>query len=268
MSAVVYYFSGTGNNLATAKELCLHIEGMEIRPVTQLFHHKVIPVQFDLVGFILPAYYGHIPPLAADCIAGLQFSSHQRVFSIIACAGLRGHATEDIRELISTSKKEVQYEFMLVYPDNSILLHGPYALWQQQLLISLAKKRIKKIAQKLKNVNDSRRLKRSLLYSKKREASFQQSISEFSRRGLAFTVGDNCIHCGSCVAVCPVGNVRMQENIVIFGPDCQQCMACIQWCPEKAIDYMGLAKERERYHHVNISLSEMIRYKVYGEIKK
>lgn len=71
MPSVAYYFSGTGNNLATAKELSTYIPDMEIRPITQLLHDKIIPEQFDLVGFILPAYYGHIPPLAADCLSGL-----------------------------------------------------------------------------------------------------------------------------------------------------------------------------------------------------
>lgn len=260
MPSVTYYFSGTGNNLATAKELSTYILDMEIRPITQLLHDKIIPEQFDLVGFILPAYYGHIPPLAADCLSGVQFSKHQRVFSIIACAGMRGYSIEDIRKLLSASGKAVQYEFMLVYPDNGILVHGPYAPWQQKLLLSFTKSRIKKIASQLKKPDGSKVLKKSLLYSQKIETSFQQSISEFSSRGLAFIVSEDCIHCGSCVKVCPAGNVRMQNNTVTFGPNCQQCMACIQWCPAKAIDYKGLAKERQRYRHPDITIGEMIEY--------
>jgi len=35
-------------------------------------------------------------------------------------------------------------------------------------------------------------------------------------------------------------------------------MACIQWCPNQAIDHKDIAKGRTRYHHPNISVESMI----------
>lgn len=44
---------------------------------------------------------------------------------------------------------------------------------------------------------------------------------------------------------------------VEFGNDCSQCMGCIQWCPNNAIDYQGKAINRKKYHHLNIKKYEM-----------
>jgi len=86
MSKVIYYFSGTGNNIAVAKGLCENIPDMEMRPITELIEDKVINEKYDLVGFTVPSYFSHIPPIVTDCIKKLQFTEKQKVFSIIGCA--------------------------------------------------------------------------------------------------------------------------------------------------------------------------------------
>lgn len=67
-----------------------------------------------------------------------------------------------------------------------------------------------------------------------------------------------CIGCGTCEKVCPAKNIHMAEKKPTFGEGCQQCMACIQWCPKQAIDYKHQVKDRKHYHHPKISLKDMI----------
>ena len=47
-----------------------------------------------------------------------------------------------------------------------------------------------------------------------------------------------CINCGLCVRICPVGNIRMGEDIH-FGDHCQYCMRCFTYCPTDAISVNG-----------------------------
>ena len=35
-----------------------------------------------------------------------------------------------------------------------------------------------------------------------------------------------------------------------FGDNCQQCMACVQWCPQKAIDRNGISEKRKHHHNL------------------
>jgi ferredoxin len=69
---------------------------------------------------------------------------------------------------------------------------------------------------------------------------------------------DACVHCGKCEQVCPVGNIKITEGKVTFGDNCQQCMACIQWCPQRAIAHPNVPADRKRYHCPDFTIEDMI----------
>ena len=52
-----------------------------------------------------------------------------------------------------------------------------------------------------------------------------------------FTVTDACIDCGICTYVCPRGNYELTSRGVKMSGDCEFCFACIQNCPQKAIQF-------------------------------
>ncbi len=54
-----------------------------------------------------------------------------------------------------------------------------------------------------------------------------------------FCISDNCIGCGVCESVCQFSNIKIQNNKPAFLHYCQRCMACIQYCPQKAIGLKG-----------------------------
>lgn len=70
---------------------------------------------------------------------------------------------------------------------------------------------------------------------------------------------DACIYCGKCVQVCPVGNIKIEGGKVTFGENFQKCMACIQWCPQRAITHPNVPVDRKRYHHPVFSIDDMIK---------
>lgn len=96
-------------------------------------------------------------------------------------------------------------------------------------------------------------------YKEKEEPRLQAAIAEYKEIGRQFEVSNDCLGCGSCVKVCPVGNIQMANGKPAFGGNCQQCMGCIQWCPKRAIDYQHTAGERKRYHHSKVTIGEMMK---------
>ena len=51
-----------------------------------------------------------------------------------------------------------------------------------------------------------------------------------------FNVSDACTHCGICQKVCPVNNIEYgHDKKPYFKHHCEQCLACIQHCPARAI---------------------------------
>jgi len=57
--------------------------------------------------------------------------------------------------------------------------------------------------------------------------------------GAIYHVPDRCIHCASCVAACPFGNMRWDERIS-SPTKCDLCggdPACVRFCPTGAIRF-------------------------------
>uniref|UniRef100_UPI0035227C72 EFR1 family ferrodoxin n=1 Tax=Blautia faecicola TaxID=2509240 RepID=UPI0035227C72 len=49
-----------------------------------------------------------------------------------------------------------------------------------------------------------------------------------------FKVTKACNGCGICAAVCPMGNIRIQDKKAVHGHACAACYACLHWCPKHA----------------------------------
>jgi ferredoxin len=48
-----------------------------------------------------------------------------------------------------------------------------------------------------------------------------------------------CIGCGKCVSLCPMGNLRLSGQKAGPGGKCTMCYRCISNCPQKAITLLG-----------------------------
>ncbi len=80
-----------------------------------------------------------------------------------------------------------------------------------------------------------------------------------------FYTTDACTRCGACEKICHAGNIHMTEHGVEWGHDCQQCMGCIMWCPQKAIWHPNVPKKRRRYHHPDVTLKDMMQLEEKGK---
>lgn len=53
---------------------------------------------------------------------------------------------------------------------------------------------------------------------------------------MAYTIGDQCISCGSCAGTCPTGAIAEGDGkFVIDEATCVECGACAGNCPVGAI---------------------------------
>jgi MinD superfamily P-loop ATPase len=68
----------------------------------------------------------------------------------------------------------------------------------------------------------------------------------------------NCDACGVCEKICPIGNITMNVRMPEWNHHCEQCFACLHWCPQEAIQYGKRTSGRTHYHHPDIRMPEMI----------
>ena len=59
-----------------------------------------------------------------------------------------------------------------------------------------------------------------------------------------------------CEKVCPIDNIKVDKKPV-FKRNCQQCLACINHCPQNAIRLKS-EKSKARFINKNITLREII----------
>ena len=52
---------------------------------------------------------------------------------------------------------------------------------------------------------------------------------------MAYVIGEDCVACGTCMAVCPTGAIS-EGDIYVIDPDtCISCGTCAESCPNEAI---------------------------------
>ena len=253
----IFYFSGTGNNLYVAKKLGELLNTNDIYPFRLLEEGQICLEEYQKIIFCVPAYYSHIPSYVREVLKKVHLKPEQKIYDIVVCGGNRGRSVEDLRECVSVAGGSVTGEYMLMLPGNYILAYGALPGWVIAVENSVATQKIKRIARAITQGSGERIKKEGIFYKKSQEEQNQKVIADFQKIGAAYTVADSCIGCGNCAKVCSVLNITMVNGKPEFGKNCEQCMACIQWCPKRAIDYEMKASKRKRYHHPEITLTEM-----------
>lgn len=52
---------------------------------------------------------------------------------------------------------------------------------------------------------------------------------------MAYKINEECISCGSCVAICPVSAISEVSSLYTISKECIECGACVAVCPVGAI---------------------------------
>lgn len=52
-------------------------------------------------------------------------------------------------------------------------------------------------------------------------------------------ISTECIGCGLCEKLCPMGNLHVKNGKAVAGNRCTMCYRCISSCPKKAITLLG-----------------------------
>jgi ferredoxin len=73
-----------------------------------------------------------------------------------------------------------------------------------------------------------------------------------------FWVNEKCNGCAVCERICPVRNIAMRDGKPAWQHHCEQCMACLQWCPREAIESGRLTPGRKRYRHPDIRPADLM----------
>lgn len=257
MKTTIYYFSGTGNSLAIARDLKKNIIDSKLAHIAKIWKDDNIIPDSERVGFIFPLYYWGMPKIIEEFIQKIDLSNAKYIFCIANSGGKSSPdcIPDKLKNILKKKNKNLNAYFRIVMPSNYIKEYDldPVELYQKK--IETSKSQIILIS-KLINSNKNKINKGSIPFLAKIVNNiWQKHVLKSDKK---FYADNNCISCGTCQKICPVNNIVLTNNKPVWNHNCQECMACIHFCPEKAIQFGEKTICRGRYHHPEITIDDLI----------
>lgn len=264
---IIFYFTGTGNSLYIARQLAG--ENAELLSIPQMVKRGKYEFEADEIGIVYPIY-GHMPPyMVRQFIQKAKLKAGYK-FAILTYGARKCDAVEIWDRISRKAGNAFDYISTIIMVDNWL----PNFDMNEQLKID---KYIPENLQKITADINSRQHWHEPVTEEERQQhqGFMQRSGLDSEVGFLmksekfFTVADACIDCGICTYVCPRGNYELTSRGVKTSGDCEFCFACIQNCPQKAIQFIkqedgsfpdGTEKNpNARYRNEHISLVDLKR---------
>jgi ferredoxin len=257
MKTTIFFYTGTGNSLWTAKKLSGTLENTELIPIT-LAGKSLIRCDSENIGLIFPVHIWGIPFRVVDFLNRLEMDSAKYYFAVAVNAGQVAATLIQFKMLLQKKNINLSAGFSISLPSNYIPWGGAIGQEQQQKKFNDALDKISRIAVSIRAKEEKAPEKGPLWQNVFFSAFYRLSFPNVPKMDKSFLVDEKCTSCGICEKICPAQNILTINGKPKWQHHCEQCLACIQWCPEEAIQYGRSTTNRKRYHHPDIKLSDML----------
>jgi ferredoxin len=254
MENIVCYFSGTGNSLRVARTIAGELENGEILSMTRPLD---LTKKYDSIGFVYPTYFWGLPKKVIEFIETINLNPHREAYyyAIATYGGSAGNALYQLYKLLLN-----RHGIGLNYGKKLRMFSNYVILYDMSEKIDPITRRSN---EKLVPIIDSIKMRKNNRVSKATELfrfindGFIKKVADMDRD---FSVNSDCTGCGICKAVCPALNIEMADNKPQYKHHCEQCVACIQYCPRRAINYKNATQGRGRYTNPEIDYKTLSAY--------
>lgn len=255
---VVYFFSGTGNSLKVALTIqkalgdCAVVSmgmpcGMPIE--TTGGEAPRVPDGVKSIGFVFPCYFGSVPSRVLEFIAQLGFPRQQSayVYAVVTYGAVLGNTLGHLGKALKQRDVTLDYTAHLKAFANYVAMYD-----MSDKVAEMTAQTKADLQPIVADILGQRRTatKRISALGEVYGLVVSKDVHKMDRH---FVVRASCDGCGICERVCPVHNIRLEANKPRWLGHCEQCMACVQWCPRRAIDYGEKTRRRGRYTNPEIT---------------
>lgn len=261
MKTIIYYFTGTGNSLAAAKKIAASLGETELVPIASLADTPapITPVA-DRVGIVCPVYDFGVPVMVAGFAGRLDLSQAKYAFAVVTMGGLGVSALRQLDGILRKRGRGLDAAFAVRMPGNFPPLSRPPEGRKRDEILTAGDMRLGEIADAIgRGCTVSPGF--GLLSGLMKILTYGLFAKSVHSSGERFSVSDACTGCGTCIAVCPAGNIDMIDGRPVWGGRCEGCCACLHFCPAEAIqlDVMLGTEGRGRYRHPDVTVADMER---------
>ena len=245
---MVLYFTGTGNSRFVAGRIAEAIGDTAVDAAQWIRKGESgVFLEPGPYVFVSPIYVAAPPRAFLDFIRRSVFPEGSGTYFVLTCSGGMGAAPVYCRKL--SEEKGLRYlgAAQIKMPQNYLVYFKTFSAEENRKKIQAALPEIDALAVRIgrEEAFDAPEIK---FYD---YPSTQMILAPYYRWFIGakqFRATDACIGCGKCAAVCPLGNIRLNEHRPVWGSNCTHCMGCINLCPKEAVEYGKRTKGKLRYH--------------------
>lgn len=250
---MIFYFTGTGNSLYVAKQM----EEEQIS-ITHIIRKDEISFSADCIGIVCPIYGHEMPMMVKDFLKKTEFNTSY-LYLLLTYGNAHGGSAEIAKKYCDDIGIKVDYINTILMVDNFL----PAFDMKEQMAID--KKVEEQIAQIKEDIQGKKvYVQKAGVKDKATHKMYTAWVKNAPETIWAdYVITDKCIGCGICTKVCPAGCIHLEnQHAVNTGKNCQACYACVQACPEMAIQFgdipMKEPNPNARYRNPNVTLTELV----------
>lgn len=250
---MIFYYSATGNSYWAAQEIAPGHSEQIISVTDALNNGKPLhyaPRDGEAIGFIFPVHAWNPPDTLLQFIEKMTVTGMQGryVYAVATCGDSTGHTMRVLDKALRKKGLPLLASWEIQMPNNYLPLQDVDSPETEQKKLAAAET----AAAQIKACITDRRKTTNLMddrFPRFKTGFIGFFFRKFGKNSRPFYVTEACTGCGLCKTICLKNTIAMQDARPHWGNRCDQCFACINRCPHKAIQYGKKTETRGRYCH-------------------
>ena len=201
----------------------------------------------ERIVIVTPTYAWRIPRIVRDWLMKTELRGVKQTWFIMTCGSEIGSAGKYNRALCQTKRLEYMGTAQIIMPENYIAMFNAPQAEEARQIVAKAQPDIDRAIAAIRE-NRAFSSVRNNLYDRFMSGPVNPIFYSCFVKAKAFTVSGSCCGCGQCAKRCPMNNITLHGGKPVWGKACTHCMACICYCPAKAIEYGRKSIGKPRYH--------------------
>ena len=260
----IYYFTGTGNCLMAARNIAKGMGGAELIRITGEMDAPKDAADGKTV-LVFPVYCGNAPVIVQKFAETVPIADGY--VALVAVHG--GHAVIANPQIASALNKRgiTNYKcFELETVHNGAFIAPVPEDDEVRAKLDESYINAEKIGEEIaKAVAEPLPMADGIIAKVAENPMAKMVVFSFNPSEMYkdFFTNNECIKCGLCEKVCPMGNITLEDDGPVWHDKCQLCLACLQFCPKQNIQYVHnhvadhTSVGKKRFHNPDVKITEL-----------